>query len=385
MGMVLPGALIHSNYGSQVVEGMQSHFSHIQVILIQERLFKGVEEQSLLLLAEGAQTTCQEMRVASISESSQLDGAFPRILQRSKKIVRTDIDGGWLRGHVDEEALRIYDRAAGDENTYRLGERVTIRIGVVTGNNDFFTMTPQQVDMWKIPEKFLVPVVRSAKELNCLQYRQSDLDSDIETDVRGHLLLAIPSESDFLPEAVRKYLAHGEANGVDQATKCRERRPWYSLPTVSSPAAFMPCMTSKGHNLVVNATEATCTNNIFRLDLSNGNEAITMSAIAMGVLSTLAGLSAELVGRSYGGGVLKLEPSEMGQLLIPRIPKWEVQKNVAQIDKLLRSGRRSEATNIVDRIVSRLLNPDSNELGVLKYALLSLRSRRDGRNEMSHR
>ena len=45
-----------------------------------------------------------------------------------------------------------------------------------------------------------------------------------------------------------------------------------------------------------------------------------MKAIAVGVFSTLNGLSAELVGRSHGGGVLKPEPGEMAQLPLPRNP-----------------------------------------------------------------
>ena len=63
---------------------------------------------------------------------------------------------------------------------------------------------------------------------------------------------------------------------------------------------------------------ATCTNAIHRVDLVDGQ--IGAAALAVASWTSLAQLSAELVGRSYGGGVLKLELGEASLLRLPILP-----------------------------------------------------------------
>jgi hypothetical protein len=52
-------------------------------------------------------------------------------------------------------------------------------------------------------------------------------------------------------------------------------------------------------------------------------EGVSAKALAVGFYNSLTMLSAELLARSYGGGVLKLEPTEAEALLIPPLYDYE--------------------------------------------------------------
>jgi hypothetical protein len=70
--------------------------------------------------------------------------------------------------------------------------------------------------------------------------------------------------------------------------------------------------------------------------------------LALGTLSTLSQLSAELVGRSYGGGVLKVEPGELENLLVPLVPMEKVEELAERANSLLTEGDFQRTTQVVD-------------------------------------
>ena len=100
--------------------------------------------------------------------------------------------------------------------------------------------------------------------------------------------------------------------------------------------------------------------------------------LALGTLSTLSQLSAELVGRSYGGGVLKIEPSELANLAVPLIPGDSINDLADRVDSLLRRGNFLNATEAVDdALLESNTELDSKRLEGLRAArnLLFLRRR----------
>jgi hypothetical protein len=89
-------------------------------------------------------------------------------------------------------------------------------------------------------------------------------------------------------------------------------------------------------------------------------------------------LSAEIVGRSYGGGVLKLEPTEAEALLVP--PLLPAAGSLRVVDEAIRSRDIGLALDLVDELTLVPLGLTQSEIGDLRGARQQLRERRRRRS-----
>jgi hypothetical protein len=92
-------------------------------------------------------------------------------------------------------------------------------------------------------------------------------------------------------------------------------------------------------------------------------------------------LSAELSGRSYGGGVLTLETKEAEKLCLIDIKETSVEKELnrkfSDIDKLVRSRHTHEALQIVDEVLlEEYLGLSPIEMKLLREAYRSVKRAR---------
>lgn len=373
LAMVLPGALLHTDYSVQVREALVRHFQDVAVLLLQERVFEKTEEESVLILAAGARAPHQTLHIGSVATVKKLQTAVNNIPAAARLLVKeVATDGGWLRALVEPETIELYDRLAAGPSVIRMGDWVTPRIGVVTGNNDFFILSRTEQREKDLSDKYLVPIIRRPAYFTGLWVTDEDLHVFADNGNKT-LLLAIMQIESKLPKAVQNYIRLGVKNGVHNAQKCRARTPWYVVPQTFVPPAFMQCMSAAWPRVVVNQSRYTCTNNILRLSWKRSGERSSLDwlRLALGTLSTLSQLSAELVGRSYGGGVLKVEPTELGFLVVPLIPLEDTERLAGQVDSLLRGNRLSEATELVDSVLI------SVGIGLTKSGLEQLRAARN--------
>ena len=58
-------------------------------------------------------------------------------------------------------------------------------------------------------------------------------------------------------------------------------------------------------------------------------------------------------GHALGGGMLKLEPAEAEQVLIPLPPPNESHRLLSAVDSLFRSGEPERATELIDQQILR--------------------------------
>jgi hypothetical protein len=101
--------------------------------------------------------------------------------------------------------------------------------------------------------------------------------------------------------------------------------------------------------------------------------------VAAGWWTSLSAISAEIEGHSLGGGLLKLEPGEAANVLLP-LPssnKTDIPEMFEDLDALVRSGRRSQALDLADRVILRKgLGLTVRECGLLRDGFQTLVNRR---------
>jgi len=169
-----------------------------------------------------------------------------------------------------------------------------------------------------------------------------------EGDIR--LLLDLAGRPELSDERLLAYLKEGEVSGVTSRYKCRVRRPWYAVPLPrSKPDAFIPYMSHLGPRLIVNDVGAWSSNLLHGVTL--GLLAPPVRALAAAMASSLTLLSAEIEGRAYGGGVLKLETKEAERVLVPLGGTADVERLAdvfPRIDGLVRAGEIEAAARVAD-------------------------------------
>jgi len=372
LALVLPGSLIHAKYAYVVRKALKDAFGRVTAILLLERIFADAEEESVLVFAEGRSEPGGEIRVGLASWLS-LQFGTDGLDQSSRPLTSAEQEDSWIRALLDSRIVNVYDQAS--MQCPRLGEKALIRIGMVTGANRFFVMKPSVLHSHSLPRKHTKPILSRAAFLRGLTFDRTGLKNLKESD--GKCLLLQPPLRGELPRALKAYLRQGVNEQIPQRMKCALRKPWYRLNRGHPPDAFLTYMAGTSPRLVLNEAQISCTNAIHALTWQKYVAQPEAKAIVVGFLSTLTQFSAEVEGRSYGGGVLKLEPSEAGHLVIPKVPLQQARSLFRELHMLCMQGDYDQATQIVDELLLESLLT-SADLARLRLGLEMLRRRRLG-------
>jgi adenine-specific DNA-methyltransferase len=372
LAFVLPAELLHAQYARPVRRFLLEYFSTVTVVAFDERVFPGALTEVVLLLAERGGSPARGIHVVNVRNLAALPE--PTLLSRRAHI-RQASGRDWSALLAPEDATIVLDQLLGTDQFVRLGNIAEVDVGCVTGDNDFFTLSKNELAVAQIPEAFVVPAVMKARDVVGVRYTRQDHAAALDAGRKGFLLV-IPDrvEEAKLPQQLRDYLGRGRRLGVHEGYKCRVRRRWYSVPSTGVPAAFLTYMSNATPRLVVNDCGAWSTNTVHGLRSTPTN----VAWLAASFVNTVTLFSAELAGRSYGGGVLKLEPTEAEHLIVPapRLPPAKLAQLVKQNDALLRAGGLDELRKRNDEL---LWTRGDERLQLLARLYLKLRARRQAR------
>jgi adenine-specific DNA-methyltransferase len=377
LAMVLPAELLQIGYASELRKRLSAQFSHIVIVGFKKLVFPEIQQEVVLLLAEGKrEISVLESDIHTIEfgdgrELAASENLFDAVKHIPSKHSRPLMK--WTALFLSEKSFYALDDAQRSKLIVPLGKLANVDVGVVTGRNSFFVLDEKTRNEIHA-SKFTVPVVGRTSALKSIVFDEGDFEK-YQTTEHGYLLNlnSIPDED--IPKKIKEYIAHGEQESVHKGYKCRVRKRWFDVPSIYVPNAFMFRQIHKYPLLVVNRAGATSTDTIHRVRFINGAKPEKLAAICFNSL-TLAW--AEVSGRSYGGGVLELETREAEHLPIPYDPKIEIDSQ--KIDSLLRSGKDLEALEYVDSIVlGNYMGISNSSIKHIRNAWLELRGRRNNR------
>ena len=280
----------------------------------------------------------------------------------------------------------LYRKRVTDKRFATLNDWGETDLGMVTGNNRYFTMSIDPVREWNIPDRELIRISPpSSRHLRGLMF--GDQSWKHMRNERAAVFLFRPPEDTISGEA-KRYIEHGESLGVQNAYKCRVRSPWWRVPLVKTPDLFLTYMNHVSPRLISNRARVSHLNSIHGVTLTPGHKRLGMDLLPMAAMNSLTLLGAELVGRAYGGGMLKLEPREADNLPVPSVAcvrscADQLRALRPQLAKPLRQGDIDEVVKHLDKIILRrglgLHQSDIDSLRKGRRLMLQRRLARSGK------
>jgi adenine-specific DNA-methyltransferase len=348
MALVVPAELLSVGYAAPVRAFLLDGFASLTLVTFEEQVFVDADVDVVLLLADGWQTGAAADIIVRHAQNGK---ALARDLP-SRTWVPVDRAAKWTPALMGSDTLAVYASVTGRPDFAVLEAWGDTKLGAVTGSNEFFALTPRQVAELGL-ERDVVPLSPpKSAHLRGLELSTGGMDTLARNGAATFLFRpgADPSSSALA------YVAAGEAGGVHTAYKCRKRATWWRVPVLRPADLLITCMNTHTPRIVTNSAGVHHLNSVHGIYLRPAIRELGRSALALASLNSVTLLGAEIVGRAYGGGLLKLEPGEAR--LLP-VPSPELVQRVAkrlnaereEIGLHLQNGQLLDAVAVVDDIL----------------------------------
>lgn len=375
LAMVLPAELLTVGYAEPIRKWLRQRFAVVKLTMFDELQFDGALENVVLLTAHG-KGGCNEIRVDSVRDSADLDGTY----RPTADLTPVADDTKWTGLLLSTKQRELFiDTVA--EHFVTLRSYGPTELGTVTGANSFFALNEHTRRNYRLAEQAQVSRICPPGTRHLRRPYFTQCDWEILRDAAQPVWLLYPDPSDR-SEGLRDYVESGEASGVPRAYKCRIRTPWWRPPMVSAPDLFFTYMSHRYPRLIANEARVSFVNSMHGVRLRSTTPKIAMAALPILMFNSVSLLGAETQGRSYGGGVLKLEPREAAALPLPSPSAlnqaWSIlSEERAQLAQLLADGRCADVIRRVDDVLLRVtLRLSRSEVATLHEASIMMQSSR---------
>lgn len=399
LGLVLPAELLTVNYAADVRRYLMERFGRVRLVMFTERVFPGVLEEVVLLLAEdalapGGTGHCELRQITSAAElagefqggefqGDEFQGGERTRVHRWRPV---DTSAKWTPALLPATALEIYAPLVSGDGFTGLQTWGETTLGAVTGRNSYFALSPARASQLRLrPTETLPLSPPGSRHLRGLSLPAAAWRELGEAGART-LLFRPGTDRRTMSRGACRYLAHGEDDGVPEAYKCRVRAPWWQVPLVAPAELLLTYMNADTPRLVTNSAGVRHLNSVHGVYLHEHARGLGSELLPLAGLNSLTLLGAELVGRAYGGGMLKLEPREADQLPVPApgavaACQEALRARRPAVREALRRGELPVAVRLVDQVLLRdYLGLQADQHAELVAAHARMTARRVARN-----
>ena len=367
--LVLPSELLAITSAGLIRSELLRHFGNLQIDLYPRGTFAGILQDVIVVSGKRDVATKSRRPVTFVEHRASGTRKWTHEIDDSNE--------GWTRYLLTKQELAAVNAASNLQEVHRLGEIATIGVSIVTGANGFFTVNDKTLAEYDL-KPWARPLLARTAESHGVIYRSTDHKAARQAGKKAWLL----DFADALPDPMkfarpRAYLRMGEELGLATRYKCRIRSPWYHVPDIRTGSLMLSKRAHQLHRLILNNAGVYTTDTIYRGNLKRPFGRWKRALVA-GFHNSLTILSAELEGRTYGGGVLELVPSEIARIAVPLI---NMEDFLESLDKVGREGggqldKDDTLINTTDDFLSRLLPGYKALLTSLRSARTKLRHRR---------
>jgi adenine-specific DNA-methyltransferase len=358
LAMVLPTELLYTGYAEPVRAWLKRRFKAVHLVTFERLQFADATEKVVLVLARGG-GGCNAFSLVPVEDAEDLRSI--RMFGPMHFNVAPPAKGKWTDLLLPVEQRQAFDRVV-EEHFLPLGTYGSPTLGTVTGANDFFCISEETRTEFGIDKRHLQRISPpGTKHFRGTNFGKRDWELLRDEGAPVWMLQPRDETADWLyaPEnrGIAAYLQVGLDREVDKAYKCRVRSAWYKPPAAPPPDLFFTYMSHRYPRLIANTIGAGFVNSMHGVTLSSAAPREARQALPFLMMSAATMLGAEIHGRSYGGGILKMEPREAAELPVPRpeslMEAWRRLKPERQ--KLERQLEQGLWTGVAKRVDEALL------------------------------
>ena len=309
---VLPMEFLQVQYAEKIRLFLEEHFDTIHILSFKERMFPKIEQESCLVYLTNE---FKNQPYINFKIYAQLDSDYPYYcskIQRNKPLKK------WTNAILSDEDIDLLNMI--DSKYKKVSEVCEASPGIVTGANNEFILTKEQVEQLECHE-FVLPTIAKSIIVNGQFILTQDVVEKIgERGNRIYLLNLSHVDEKLLSKSLMEYLTTiGEKQNAAEVKlkdryKCRNRKPWYGVPIVRNGDLFFFKRYDKIPRICVNETDLYTTDIAYNMRLDS---AYDKESMAFCFYNSLTLTQCEFYGRYYAGGVSELTPSEFKRLAIP--------------------------------------------------------------------
>ena len=329
LGFVVPAELLQVSYALDLRKYLAKYFNKINIISFKKLVFPSIQQETLLLLCEKNGGNSHSIEHIELNDATDLDKLnISKLKSIGKKI--DNINNKWTYYFLDQKEIDFLENLTKEEKIPAIENFADVEVGITTGANNYFTVPCSIVDKYNLQE-YAKPMVGRSVHISSAIFTKKDwlLNCDLKT--KTNLLIFPPKEKLKHHIGASEYISLGENADIDKGYKTSIRDDWFVIPSIKLSDAFFIRRNNVFPRLILNKANAYTTDTMHRVFIHKG---INKNALIASYYNSLSFAFSEIVGRSYGGGVLELMPSETGKILIPY--KYENFELLGDIDAMMR-------------------------------------------------
>ncbi len=320
---LIPSEFMSVNYGRALREYLIRH-----VTLLQVHRFSADHVQFDDALVSSCVITYRKQKPAASYTFIFSSGGT---LEEPAAVQEVSSDDQTLAGKWNADTFGV----AQDTTSVRIGDIFEIKRGIATGANGFFVIGKDTIAKYDIPKMFLKPLLPGPRHLTSSDVVEDAGNGDPVVDRLRYLL-----DCDLPPEELKKswpglwaYMQDGITRGIADCYICSHRKLWYQQEKRDPPlflTTYMGRSSSKNENpfrFILNRSKTIATNVYIYLyprpflkklldDHPDRIESLHL------MLNQLTSKNLIQNGRTYGGGLHKLEPKELAGMPLLELPDW---------------------------------------------------------------
>jgi adenine-specific DNA-methyltransferase len=322
-GWLLPSEFMDTDYGKAIREYLTANVLLLRIHRFKsnESLFDDAIVSSTIVFFYN-RIPAEDHELALSSGDSLLT---PTITSRLK-ISQLKKAKKWSSLLIDNDQAKFSLIGSERQPQFKLSDFFEIKRGIATGANSFFIISTDKINFYQLPGDFLKPILPSSRFLDGDEI-DADEDGEPHFEHRLYLLDCKLPEEKLRNEHPQlwQYLETGKKAGVHLHNLCQSRTPWYSqesrlpAPIICKYMGNTSRPGSKPIRFILNHSQAIATNAYHLLYPRPSLQSLldadpNLIQVVWQILNKIAVDLFIVEGRTYGGGLFKIEPGELGRI-----------------------------------------------------------------------